>query len=428
MLSKTILKSYIKQTIAFALYKKFRAWYKKIKSSILYSTLAFTTSYYYYSLFNLVQNTFIYHHKKNISYKINFENIKSVIIVYSKIHFDPLNDYHERPLYYSGTANVTRQLWKLCEGKERFYIDIYAKKLDAIPKADGIIGLMSENFRLCAKENPQAKKVLILVNCHPLYRAKVLLEESKRLHKRLPPTEWVSPKLFFRVRKYADIIALTGNKVIKNTYLDLGVNEIPITTLNTGIHTERLLPNPDLRPKDKVRFIYPASHKALRKGLFRMLKAWKRLNVLVPKERMELYLVGRDESSFVKEVNSFTTEYTNAYNFDWVDSDTLLTYFQSSHVVVAPALEEGQVIAVLEAMACGAVPIITPQCGIDLLEGVEGFVVKDHKDAHEIASYMKKLIDDEILRENMSRAARSHVMQHNSWENFRRNFVRIFES
>ena len=421
------MKDYIKKTKIFVIYKRFRIEYSNFKNSIFNSRFAFIISYYFYYLINFIQNTFLYNNKKSTIYNVDLKKLKSVIIVYSKMHFDPLNDFPDRPLYYTGTASVTRQVWNLFEGKERFFIDFKARKLDFIPKADLIIGLMSENFRICAKANPKAKKILLLVNCHPLYRAKVLLEESKSLNKHLPGTEWVSPKLFLKTRKYANSIALTGNQVIKDTYLDFGVKEIPIHILNTGIYTDRISQNLSLRPKDKIRFMYPASHKAIRKGLFRMLNAWRKLNTLVPSEKIELYLVGGDEPSFIDEVNLFIKKYPNTYNFDWVDTDTQLKYFQSSHVVVGPALEEGQVTTVLEVMACGAVPIITPQCGINLIDGVEGFIIKDYKNVDEIADYMKRLVDDHIMREKMSILAIAHVIKNNSWENFQNNFKKIVE-
>lgn len=158
-----------------------------------------------------------------------------------------------------------------------------------------------------------------------------------------------------------------------------------------------------------------------------MLYAWKKLNTLVPRESIELYLVGGDEPSFVEEVNSFIKEYPNVHNFDWVSNDTQLQYFQSSHVVVAPAIEEGQVTTVLEVMACGAVPIITPECGINLEDGVEGFMIKDYKNADEIADYMKKLVNDKMMREKMSALAIANVTRNNSWEDFRNNFKKIIE-
>ncbi len=421
------MKDYIKKTKAFALYKKFRILYNNAKYEIFESRLVFSLSYFYYSISNVVQNTLYYDRIKYISHKVSLKDIKSVIIVYSKLHFDPENDTPERPLYYTGTASVTRQIWNLFEGKERHYVDIKTSSPDTIPKADIIIGLMSENFRTCAEKNPQAKKILLLVNCHPLYRARVLLEESKSLNKRLPPTEWVSPKLFFRVRKYANSIALTGNEVIKNTYLDFGVREVPIHLWNTGINTDRIVPNPGLRPKDKIRFVYPASHKAIRKGLFRMINSWKKLNTLVPSESIELYLVGGDEPSFSRDVSSFIKEYPNAFNLPWVDTDTQLKYFQSSHAVIGPAIEEGQVTTVLEVMACGAVPIITPQCGINIEDGTEGFIIKDYKDADEIAMYMERIVKDKTLRERISLLAISNVVRNNGWEGFRDNFKKIIE-
>ena len=419
------MKDYIKKTIFFSIYKKYRFLYDKYESFMFSTRFILSASYHMACLRNSIENIVFYRHQKKISTNIDWKNINSVLFLHSKMHFYPPEDNPGRLYYYSGITNVARHIWKICEGKECFYMDVKARELGPIPKVDMIIGLMSENFRLCAKANPRAKKILLLVNCHPLYRAKVLLSESRKLSKHIPPSEWLRPNLFFRVRKYADFIVLPGSQFTKNTFLDYGVKEIPIKLFDAGINTDVLFSAPETRPKDKVRFIYPASHMGLRKGFFRMLEAWRKLNSIISSEKIELYLVGGNEISFVRELTFFIKEHPNVYNLGWVSDADQVSYFKSSHAVVAPAIEEGQVSAVLEAMACGAIPIITEQCGIDLKHGIEGFMIKDYGDASEIAEYMRRIIEDEFVRKEMSLATITHILKYHTWKSFEENFKRI---
>jgi glycosyltransferase involved in cell wall biosynthesis len=354
----------------------------------------------------------------------SFAAAKNVVFVHSKMHFYPPEDIPTRPNYHSGIANVARHIWKLCEGKQRFFVDIKERNLQNIPKADVVIGLMSENWRKCAAANPQALKILLLVNCHPLFRAKTLLCESKKLHKHIPYQEWIKPSLFLKLRPYTDLILLTGNAFIKQTYEDNGVTEIPVREFDIGVNTEILVPDPKKRPLNKVRFVYPASHMGIRKGFFRMLDAWKKLNELVSPDKIELIFVGGNEASFKKEFIDFLQAYPNAKNFGWASEEEQLAYFQSSHAVVAPALEEGQVSAPLEAAACGAVLIVSKECGINLAPDT-GFLIKNHADTHEIAHYMKLLVDDAQLREQMSEHVATWVHSHFNWREFEERFKKL---
>lgn len=419
------MKDYIRRTNIFSIYKKVKIIYEKLSYRIIYSRLNLLISYKISFILNILKNIFYYRNKKKTSSKIEWNNIKSVLLVHSKMHFSPTEDNPKRPYYYSGIGSTARHIWKLCEGKSRFFIDIKARKIDQIPKVDVVIGLMSKNFRRCAKANPQAKKILLLVNCHPLYRAKMLLDEAKSLNKPIPKAEWIKPKLFSQCRNSVDSIALSGNSFTKSTFIEYGVKEIPIFPFDIGINTHVLFPLEKLRPTDRVRFIYPASHKGLRKGLFRVLETWEHLNTIVPPAKIELFLLGGDEPVFTKEVDGIISRFSNIHNLGWVDDALQISYLQSSHSVLAPAIEEGQVSAVLEAMACGAVPIITKQCGINLTDTVDGFIVKDYKDSSEMASYMKNLIDNKGIREKMSRKAMEHVLRYHNWESFQKNFKEI---
>jgi glycosyltransferase involved in cell wall biosynthesis len=79
-------------------------------------------------------------------------------------------------------------------------------------------------------------------------------------------------------------------------------------------------------------------------------------------------------------------------------------YLSASDIFILPSLSEGFPMAILEAMACG-LPIVTTRVrGLPeiVMEGVNGFIV-DPKNPDQLASRIKFLIQDSILREEMSR-------------------------
>ncbi len=424
------IKHRLKSSFLFSGYKGLVALKKKTASHLLWRRL----TYYWAVCLNWILNPIarLYRRQYLVAHK-DWQGIKRVILVHSLQHFDPNNDRPERDFYYSSTASIARNIWKLLEGKERFHIDIkkrpnfnVKKYARTLPPVDLIVGLMSEHFIDCCKAHPRARKIILSVNCHPLYRAKVLLDEATNLHKDLPVGEWIKPGIMNRLRFHADAIAQIGNQTITQTFKDQGLTEISIFPLNLGIMCDVVRPNPQSRPKDVVRFIYPATDMGIRKGFFRLVAAWERLMTLVEADSVELYVVGFE--SFPEELNVFTKRHRNVINLGWLSYTAQLPYLQSSHVVIGSSLEEGQVGWVLEAMATGAVPVITRQCGINLRNGIEGFIINDPTNAEEIVGYMKRLIEEKALREKMSAETLKVIDRAHRWEDFRIEFRKVIEA
>jgi len=86
--------------------------------------------------------------------------------------------------------------------------------------------------------------------------------------------------------------------------------------------------------------------------------------------------------------------------------------FASADVFALPTVADGFAIAHLEALACGVPVVTTPNCGSQVRDGQEGFIVPI-RDARALAERLEQLISDRALREEMSRAARRRAAELN---------------
>jgi glycosyltransferase involved in cell wall biosynthesis len=84
--------------------------------------------------------------------------------------------------------------------------------------------------------------------------------------------------------------------------------------------------------------------------------------------------------------------------------------FRCADLFVLPTLAEGMALVHLEAMACGVPVITTPNCGSVVRDGVDGFIVPI-RDASALADRIQQLVQDRLLRHQMSVAARQRARE-----------------
>lgn len=99
-----------------------------------------------------------------------------------------------------------------------------------------------------------------------------------------------------------------------------------------------------------------------------------------------------------------------------VPRELVRSEFAQADVFVLPTLAEGCAIVHLEALACGLPVVTTPNCGSQVRDGQEGFIVPI-RDARALADRLEQLISDRALRARMSHEATQRAREL-SWTHF----------
>lgn len=115
-------------------------------------------------------------------------------------------------------------------------------------------------------------------------------------------------------------------------------------------------------------------------------------------------------------VGSGIKKYQHNYNQENIifvgQQENVVPYLQAMDIFVLPSLVETTSLATLEAMACGAVPICTPVGYVKeyITEKLNGMLFPFGNDII-LALKIKQLLDDEKMRQVMSKVARLTVQQ-----------------
>jgi UDP-glucose:(heptosyl)LPS alpha-1,3-glucosyltransferase len=95
-------------------------------------------------------------------------------------------------------------------------------------------------------------------------------------------------------------------------------------------------------------------------------------------------------------------------------------YYGAADCYVAPSLEDAFALPVAEAMACGLPVIVSSQAGASeiVTDGADALILKDPRDAGELARLIRRVYEDSDLRARLAasapRTARSYTWERNA--------------
>lgn len=151
------------------------------------------------------------------------------------------------------------------------------------------------------------------------------------------------------------------------------------------------------------------------KGITKLAHALTRLVEHRPDVRVRLIGDGslHDEVERILQEGNATEQVTLT---GWVDHDEIPSYLAESRLLVLPSESEGVPKTILEAMACGTVPVATPVGGLPdiVTDGETGILLADN-DPATIACALDRTLDREDLAE-MAASARAYVHDAHSYE------------
>lgn len=209
--------------------------------------------------------------------------------------------------------------------------------------------------------------------------------------------------------RHCSIVTTTGSNVSK--YLEgQGILSDKIFEMAGSIDTSVFKPDPNVERNIDILFV----------GTFRYLKGPDRVLEIVSSLKSMLPNI---EAHFLGDGYLFPEIEKQVKEMRLSEHVTLaghvkqpVSYFQRAKVLIMPSLSEGLSMAMLEAMACGCVPIVSNVGNMTdaARHRKNAMVVEDYRDIVTFSRYALQLLTDSGLREKMAVNARQMVTGHYS--------------
>lgn len=206
-----------------------------------------------------------------------------------------------------------------------------------------------------------------------------------------------------------------------------GVPEHRVGVVHNGVDPELFRPLDGVR-RTEGQVIAMVSADLAMKGLVYLVEALAKIRT---ERYARLVLVGKgtDAPSIRAAARRYGVEASIEF-VGSVESLELVDLYARSQVAVVPSLYEGFSFPAVEAMSCG-VPLVTTTGGaLPEVVGADGrtALLVPPGDAGALASAVKKLLDDEPLRNRMARSARERVLERFTWRSAAESTVDEYES
>lgn len=161
---------------------------------------------------------------------------------------------------------------------------------------------------------------------------------------------------------------------------------------------------------DEIRILFPATN-PYRKGLAYLWQALPNL----PDKGFKITATGGIKAKGLTQIETP----------GWVDETTMHDYYGNHDVLLLPSLEEGQALASLEAMASAMPIIVTPNVGIPITDGKEGFIIPP-RDGDAIKDKIQYFLDNPKEIHRMGWEARKFA-EKRPWAYFQNRVLDILE-
>jgi glycosyltransferase involved in cell wall biosynthesis len=117
----------------------------------------------------------------------------------------------------------------------------------------------------------------------------------------------------------------------------------------------------------------------------------------------------------------------NVHFIGWVEEDEIINIFNNAKIFVLCSKGEGFPLSLLEAMACGCVPIVTDVGDVSdvVLNDLNGYIIKDYSNENQMAAIIESLIKSPDKIKKLSFKAKE-VKTKYSFENVEEIWEKIF--
>jgi len=311
-----------------------------------------------------------------------------------------------------------------------WYGELLVRALKLLPRADkdALNNFYNILFdRYCARNLPEAKvyhvagtyalesaekarklgAIVILDsgNCHAAEENKIFAEEFRVLRREFPRWRRVLEARQTKEYDLADYIVVPSSYA-RSTFLDAGLNPAKVLVAGLGVDISTFTPS---CRKPKTFTVLYVGQLSIRKGTHYLIEAIRKLRHL----QIRWVLIGQlhaEIKPYMAKISTKVEYYTHVVHQE------LPRWYRTASVFVLPSLSDSFGLVVYEAMASGIPVIITENCGAEIDNGVQGFVVPA-RDAEAIADRIAFLYEQEEIKREMGQAARRKVEQQ-TWERY----------
>lgn len=238
--------------------------------------------------------------------------------------------------------------------------------------------------------------------------------ESGRLW--YPVTRWILNQ--------ADAICAVGNDLAEFVQSQLRPRR-PLKVIETAVDTESYSPATS-RPMDGPVRLIAVSRLMPRKNLDVLVQAVRKLNS--QRARVHLSLLGTGpEQGLLRSLAGDATQ-TGIELPGFVSEVEKISRLRRAEIFVQPSASEGLSRATVEAMACGAVPLVSDLRGVrePVEDGVTGFLIPDPASVNSLAESIEMAIVDRGRLREMSGAARDTAVARFSVQQMVRGYLEIY--
>lgn len=301
-------------------------------------------------------------------------------------------------------------------------IDFNNESLIDLKKYDIVFGF-GNNFDRAAKEKG-IYTIAYLTGANPywsnLAELKRLRSFEERTGKKIRLRRQAHNLLDMEAGIETNAAICTGNGWTKSTFEIVYPTIQLINNQGLGRNVYQKI-NRDINGARK-RICYFAGSGNLHKGLDLVLEAMQKL------EGYELYIAGGMDDDFCQVYGDILAqENIHLLGKINVESEAYLDMCTQCLFSILPSCSEGQASSITTCMYSGLIPIVSLFCGIDIEEGVNGFLL-EALTADAIVRAVEKVSDLENSKlEEISGNAWQHAMRFHSLEGFEKRFNEILE-
>jgi len=246
-----------------------------------------------------------------------------------------------------------------------------------------------------------------------------------------------SPDLYLMKRFKKTVIL---NEPLRDKLISKGIDRSKIEVIPNGIEVKDF--NTSKREINKIKEKYGLTEKIIvmfagsitpRKGVHHLVRAAEKILKNNKYKDVIFLLVGEmtPDKEFAMKVVDYVRTNSLEKNIKFtgfIPYEDLKALYSACDIFVLPSFEEGDPIALKEALASGK-PLVGTNVGgipMQIIDGWNGFLVEPGNE-NRLAEKIKYLIDDKEERERMGKNSRKLAEKKFDWEKITEEYLRVYE-